>query len=83
MLLALHGADVIKIEPPEGDWGRVLGRTQENNTVHFVAFNRGKRSIGIDLAKTEGRQIAGDLMASADVVIESFRPGVAARLGVD
>lgn len=83
MLLALHGADVIKIEPPEGDWGRVLGRTLESNTIHFVAFNRGKRSVGIDLARPEGRQIAGDLMASADVVIESFRPGVAAKLGLD
>lgn len=82
MLLALHGADVIKIEPPEGDWGRVLGRTLKDNTIHFAAFNRGKRSIGIDLATMEGRQIAGDLMASADVVIESFRPGVAARLGL-
>ena len=53
MLLALHGADVIKIEPPEGDWGRILGLTKANNTIHFVAFNRGKRSIAIDL---EGRR---------------------------
>jgi crotonobetainyl-CoA:carnitine CoA-transferase CaiB-like acyl-CoA transferase len=82
MLLALHGADVIKIEPPEGDWGRILGKMKENNTIHFVAFNRGKRSIAIDLAKDEGRRIAGDLVASADVVIESFRPGVASRLGL-
>ena len=83
MLLALHGADVIKIEPPEGDWGRILGKTKANNTIHFTAFNRGKRSIAIDLAKEEGRRIAGDLVASADVVIESFRPGVASRLGLD
>ena len=82
MLLALHGADVIKIEPPEGDWGRILGVTKAKNTIHFVAFNRGKRSIAIDLAKEEGRRIAGDLVTSADVVIESFRPGVASRLGL-
>ncbi len=82
MLLALHGADVIKIEPPEGDWGRILGKTKANNTIHFAAFNRGKRSIAIDLAKEEGRRVAGDLVASADVVIESFRPGVASRLGL-
>lgn len=82
MLLALHGADVIKIEPPEGDWGRILGRTKSNNTIHFVAFNRGKRSIAIDLAKEDGRKIVRDLVASADVVIESFRPGVAAKLGL-
>ncbi|MBJ7404166.1 MAG: CoA transferase, partial [Bradyrhizobium sp.] len=82
MLLALHGADVVKIEPPEGDWGRILGRTIENNTIHFTAFNRGKRSIAIDLAKEEGRRIAGDLVATADVVIESLRAGVASRLGL-
>lgn len=82
MLLALHGADVVKIEPPEGDWGRILGKTKANNTIHFVAFNRGKKSIAVDLAKEEGRRIAGDLVASADVVIESFRPGVASRLGL-
>ncbi|WP_181770195.1 CoA transferase [Bradyrhizobium sp. UNPF46] len=82
MLLALHGADVIKIEPPEGDWGRILGKAKAKNTIHFVAFNRGKRSIAIDLTKEEGRRIATDLVTGADVVIESFRPGVAARLGL-
>ena len=49
MLLALHGADVIKIEPPEGDWGRALGELKGDHCAHSVAFNRGKRSIALDL----------------------------------
>ncbi len=55
MLLALHGADVIKIEPPEGDWGRALGELKGDHCAHSVAFNRGKRSIALDL-KSAGRQ---------------------------
>ena len=49
MLLALHGADVIKVEPPEGDWGRALGELKGDHCAHSVAFNRGKRSILLDL----------------------------------
>jgi len=81
MLLALHGADVIKIEPPEGDWGRVLGELKGDHCAHSVAFNRGKRSIALDLKSADGRAVVTKLMARADVVIESFRPGVISRLG--
>jgi crotonobetainyl-CoA:carnitine CoA-transferase CaiB-like acyl-CoA transferase len=82
MLLALHGADVIKIEPPGGDWGRVLGRSEEQNSLHFISFNRGKRSLAVDLAKPASRPLLNDLLAGAQVVVESFRPGVAQRLGL-
>lgn len=82
MLLALHGADVVKIEPMEGDWCRVLGQTVGEHCAHSVAFNRGKRSIAFDMKKPEGREIARRLAARADVFAESFRPGVISRLGM-
>ena len=63
MLLALHGADVIKVEPPEGDWGRALGEIKGDHCAHSVAFNRGKRSIALDLKSADGiavvKKIAG------------------------
>ena len=56
MLLALHGADVIKIEPLEGDWGRGLGKIEGDHCAHSVAFNRGKRSLALDLKAPAGRE---------------------------
>ena len=81
MLLALHGADVIKIEPPEGDWGRALGELKGDHCAHSVAFNRGKRSIALDLKSADGIAVVRKLAAKAQVVMESFRPGVIKRLG--
>ena len=81
MLLALHGADVIKIEPPEGDWGRALGDIKGEHCAHSIAFNRGKRSIAVDLKSPDGIAVVKKLAAKADVVMESFRPGVIKRLG--
>ena len=81
MLLALHGADVIKIEPLEGDWGRALGELKGDHCAHSVAFNRGKRSIALDLKSPDGIAVVKKLAAKADVVMESFRPGVIQRLG--
>ena len=81
MLLALHGADVIKIEPLEGDWGRALGELQGDHCAHSVAFNRGKRSIALDLKSPDGIAVVKKIAAKADVVVESFRPGVISRLG--
>ena len=81
MLLAQYGADVIKLEPPEGDWLRDLDMPPENPVV-FLVFNRGKRSIALDLRAPEGAEIAKRLAAGVDIILESFRPGVAARLGL-
>jgi crotonobetainyl-CoA:carnitine CoA-transferase CaiB-like acyl-CoA transferase len=81
MLLALHGADVIKIEPLEGDWGRALGDIKGDHCAHSIAYNRGKRSIALDLKSADGREVVKKLAARADVVMESFRPGVISRLG--
>ncbi|HWN53779.1 MAG TPA: CoA transferase, partial [Methylomirabilota bacterium] len=82
MLLAQHGAEVIKVEPPDGDWSRTLGRRYGDHTAFSIAANLGKRSIALDLKHHRDRAIAHRLGARADVVMESFRPGVATRLGV-
>ena len=82
MLLAQYGAEVIKIEPPAGDWIRGLGRRYGDHSAHGIAVNRGKRSIALDLKQADALAIAERLAGTADVVIESYRPGVAERLGL-
>ncbi len=82
MLLALYGADVVKVEPPEGDWSRTVGTRYGDQTAFSVAANLGKRSIAVDLKTAEGQEIVRRLVARADVFLEGFRPGVAAKLGV-
>lgn len=82
MLLAQHGADVIKVEPDAGDWGRSLGaRAGEHSALDYTT-NRGKRSIALDLKKPEGRALLARLATRCDVFLENFRPGVVDRLGV-
>lgn len=83
MLLAQHGADVVKLEPLGGDWGRALGQQYGDHSAYGLSVNRGKRSIAVDLKHPEGVAIAQSLAASADVVLESFRPGVMGRFGLD
>ena len=83
MALADHGAEVIKIEPPgEGDPGRHIGPSDGPTTVFFRNFNRGKKSVVLDLKEHEQRERLLELCDSADVFVETFRPGVADRLGV-
>mgnify|MGYP001546193624 CR=1 FL=1 len=82
MLLAMHGAEVVKLEPPGGDWSRGLGRRYGDHTAMSAHFNRGKKGLALDLRAPAGRDIALALARRADVVIEGFRPGVAARLGL-
>ena len=82
MLLGVYGAEVIKVEPPEGDWSRYLGTTYGNHTALSAVYNRGKRSLCLDLKHEEGIAIATRLALNSDVLIEGFRPGVAARLGI-
>jgi crotonobetainyl-CoA:carnitine CoA-transferase CaiB-like acyl-CoA transferase len=81
-LMALYGADVIKVEPPGGDWARKLGTDYSGHSVLDICANRGKRSICLDLKHAEGRAVAQALAAETDVLIEGFRPGVADRLGI-
>src|SRR5579871_1104587 len=82
MLLAVYGADVIKIEPPEGDWSRFLGTTYGSHTTLSAVFNRGKRSLCLDLKHKDGSAVAKRLARDCDILIEGFRPGVAGRLGL-
>ena len=80
-LLADQGADVIKIEPPEGDIAR---RTVADGefTAMFVACNRGKRSVALDLKQPAARDVVQRLAATADVLVQNFRPGALDRLGL-
>jgi crotonobetainyl-CoA:carnitine CoA-transferase CaiB-like acyl-CoA transferase len=83
MTLADHGAEVIKIEPPgEGDPGRHIGPSDGPTTVFFRNFNRGKKSVVLDLKVAEQRERLLALCDTADVFVETFRPGVADRLGL-
>ncbi len=83
MMLADQGADVIKVESPGvGDFMRYLGSSKGGMTGIFLNNNRGKRSIVIDLKKPEGIDLLKKLAATADVVIQNFRPGAVDRLGI-
>lgn len=83
MAMADHGAQVIKIEAPGGDHTRHIGLKDGPDTVYFRNFNRGKHSVVLDLKAPADREAFLTLVDSADVVVESNRPGVAARLGID
>ncbi len=83
MMLADLGADVIKVEPPSGDDTRRFGPPFiEGESTYFLAINRGKRSICLDLKKPNGISILKRFVDWADVLLENFRPGVTKRLGI-
>ena len=80
------GADVIKVEPVTGEWQRHVsagGATGDRINVSFLSLNRNKRSLAVDLKAPSGRSVLLDLVRTADVFLQNYRPGVAARLGVD
>ena len=81
-MLSDLGADVVKLEPPDGDVTRVWGAQRHGRSGFFTQQNAGKRNVCIDLKLPSGRQLARRLAGGADVVIENFRPGVMARLGL-
>ena len=83
MMMADHGADVIKIEGPRaGDPARAIGPAEDGHTVYFRNANRGKRSLAVDLKSEAGREAFMRLAETADVILETFRPGVVDRLGI-
>jgi len=89
MLLGDLGADVIKIEPPEGDatrgWGPPWVGSKADGTrtaAYYLAVNRNKRSLRLDLSRDEGREVLRALLRTGDVVVENFRVGAFARLGL-
>lgn len=82
-LLGDQGADVIKVEPPRGDWSRTMGQTNDAGlTGTFVAVNRNKRGLCVDLREAQALAAVRKLALEADVLVESFRPGVMDRLGL-
>lgn len=81
MMMADHGATVIKVEPPAGDPARQMGPFEAGHGVWFRNLNRGKQSLTLNLKSDAGREALWTLLASADVMVEGFRPGVITRLG--
>lgn len=81
MLFAQFGARVVKVEPPGGDWGRQLGQQVGDHCAHSWQYNLGKESVCLNLKEADGREVLRQLISESDIFVESFRPGVAARLG--
>lgn len=83
MMLAQHGADVIKVETPHagGDWSRILGRRYQDHSAYSLYGTLGKRSVAVDLKTEEGKAILWRLIEGADVFLEGFRPGTIQRFG--
>ncbi len=81
-ILAEQGAEVIKVEPPQGEQMRRGGSAQNGIPAIFYSCNRGKKSLCIDLKEKEGVEIILDLYETTDVVLQNFRPGVVDRMGI-
>lgn len=80
------GADVVKVEPVSGEWQRHVsagGARGNKINVSFLSLNRNKRSLAVDLKNAEGKALLMELVKTADVFLQNYRPGVAKRLGVD
>ncbi|RBW51253.1 CaiB/BaiF CoA transferase family protein [Marinobacter sp. F3R11] len=81
-MLAMMGASVLKVEPPQGDWGRLMGLRKQGHSALSVSANWNKRSICIDARTEEGVEVLKQLATQSDLVMESFRPGVMDKLGL-
>ena len=81
-LMADFGAEVVKIEPPQGDPVRQMGRHVGDVSLYAAAILRGKRSVAIDLKSPDGRDLAFEIISRADILVENNRPGVMERLGL-
>jgi formyl-CoA transferase len=84
MVLSDHGAEVIKLEPPQGDevrdWGPPFNA--DGDASYFVGVNRNKRSVGLDLSKPAGREVLMRLLEGADILVENFKPGSMEKWGL-
>src|SRR5246127_2770189 len=81
-LLADVGAEVIKIEPPEGDDMRLRTPLRDGHSTYFGQLNAGKRSLALDLKSADAIKLVHQLVKETDVLVENFRPGVMERLGL-
>ena len=82
-ILADHGADVIKIERPEGEVGRTSAPMDDDISLYFASENRNKRGISIDLKSPEGKEIFLRLVKTADVLVTNYGANVPEKLGFD
>ncbi len=82
-LMADLGAEVIKVEPPEGDHIRLRPPLRDGRSAYFAQLNAGKSSIALDLKRPEAKKLIHDLVPHCDVLVENYRPGVMQRLGLD
>ena len=82
MMLADHGAEVIKVEPPKGDSARNMPPFINGESAPFMTWNRNKRSIVLDLKQQADKDALLNLIDQADILVENYRPGVLARLGL-
>lgn len=82
-LLADQGARVIKVEPPQGDWGRHIGVARNGHSTISSTYNSGKQSLAIDAKHPDGRAVILQLAEQADIIVQNFRPQVVQRLGLD
>lgn len=82
-LLCAQGAEVIKVEAPEGDTSRAIGPSKGDLSSVFITCNQGKRAITLDLKQPAAIELIHRFLAQADVVLDNFRPGVMTRLGLD
>ena len=84
MILADHGAEVVKVEPPQGDETRDWGPPfrADGEAAYFQGVNRNKRSIGLDLSREEGKAVLMRLLEGADVIAENFKPGTLEKWGL-
>ncbi|GAA5234662.1 CaiB/BaiF CoA transferase family protein [Verticiella sediminum] len=82
-ILAQQGATVIKVEPPQGDWGRGVGTRHGEHNALSIAYNAGKRGVCVDARQADGQALLRALAAACDVVVQNFRPGVVERMGLD
>ena len=81
MVMSDMGAEVIKVEKPGGEETRAHAPLVNGTSVYFTVYNRGKKSITLNMRTEEGKEIFCELVKTADVVLENFRPGVIAKMG--
>lgn len=82
-ILGDHGAEIIKIEPPRGDETRDWGPPfHEDDSAYFIGVNRNKRSMGLDLSQSEGREVLMRMLENADVLLENYKPGTMESWGL-
>ena len=81
-ILSEQGADVIKVEPPSGDWGRFIGVVRGEQSALSIQYNAGKRAVAIDARQDAGKALLRRLADRADVIVQNFRPGIVERMGL-